>query len=211
MRKSGTARRFAIFGWILVAVYFLLTLTPAAYYYASPLYAASNTAKSDVIVLMSSGQIDPVWLSPDGAQRTLGALKLYREGFAPFIISSGSHLGAGRHQAALQAVWLEQAGVPASNIFIDERSSRTYQSGEQVSRIMREHGWKSAVVVVSQMDVPRVRRVFQKFGIPSTFLVAPDFQRPRHFHFFARWAADASYHATYEYAALVLYKLRGWI
>jgi uncharacterized SAM-binding protein YcdF (DUF218 family) len=188
----------------------LLGATPVAYYYGAPLYVASDARKSDVIVLMSSGQIDADWLTPDAAQRTLGALKLFRERYAPVIISSGSQYGAGLHQAELQTEWLERAGVPQNAIVVENRSSRTYESAVEVKRIMARHDWRSAVIVTSQMDVPRVRLVFKKLGVATSYLAVPEFKKPRGFDFF-RSAMALSYHATYEYAALVFYKLKGWI
>jgi len=213
MWKTGLVPRAsslfkAIF--VMLSLYFVLTASPLAYYYAAPLYVQSNPRRSDVIVLMSSGQLDPDWLTPDAAQRTLGALKLFREQYASRIISSGSQFRAGRHQAELQAIWLERAGVPAASILIEGRSSRTYESGVEVAQIMAAHGWKSAAVVTSQMDVPRLNLVFRKLGVETSFLAVPEFNRPKGLDY-VRSALPVAYHATYEYAGLILYKFKGWI
>ena len=96
----------------------LITLTPLAYYYGNPLREPSQPQASDVIVLLSHGQVDDQWLSPEGAQRTWAALRLYKAGFAPVIISSGSSHG-GFDQAALQAKWLMLGGVPSQAIIIE--------------------------------------------------------------------------------------------
>jgi uncharacterized SAM-binding protein YcdF (DUF218 family) len=200
--------------WVLagaVASYLTLTTTPLADYYSAPLFTETDATKSDVIVLLSSGQIDQDWLTPDASQRTLGALKLYTEHYAPFIISSGSQPGAGLHQAELQASWLERAGVPRSAIIVEGQSPRTYRSAVEVSAIMAARHWKSAVIVTSQMDVPRVRLVFRKLGVQTSYLPVPEFGRPRQFHFFRRAAFDISFHATYEYVGLAYYKWKGWI
>jgi uncharacterized SAM-binding protein YcdF (DUF218 family) len=106
---------------------------------------------------------------------------------------------------------LERAGVPRDAIIIERRSGSTYFSAVEVSAIMAEHRWKSAVVVTSQLDVPRVRLVFQKLRIQTSFLAVPEFRRPTKLHFFWRQALDVSFHATYEYAGLLYYKWRGYI
>jgi uncharacterized SAM-binding protein YcdF (DUF218 family) len=137
-------------------------------------------------------------------------LKLFREQYAPAIISSGSQHASGLQQAEIQAAWLKRAGVPENAITVEGGSSRTYESALEVKRIMDRHGWKSAVVVTSQMDVPRVRLVFQKLGVVTSYLPVPEFKKPRGFDYF-RSATAVSYHATYEYAGLVYYKLKGWI
>ena len=195
---------------IALGIYLLLTATPLAYFYETPLMTAADARPSDAIVLLSSGQIDADWLTPDAAQRVLAALRLYREGYARAIVSSGSQHGEGLRQAELQAAWLERAGVPSQAIVVENGSTRTYESGIAVKRIMAEHGWKSAVMVTSQMDVPRVRLVFRKLGVTVTCLPVPEFRRPRG-PFYLRSATALSFHATYEYAGLIYYKLRGWI
>jgi uncharacterized SAM-binding protein YcdF (DUF218 family) len=194
--------------WMVAGVAVFVS-TPLAYYYGTPLLEPAITRKADVIVLLSSGQIDDNWLTPDAAQRLLGALKLYRDNFAPVIISSGSQHQRGLGQAELQADWLTRAAVPASAILVEGRSTRTYESCIEVSGIMRDHGWNSAVIVTSQMDVPRVRLVFAKLGISASFLAVPEFGPPKGLLYTRGF--DVFYHASYEYAALILYKFKGWI
>src|ERR1035438_8073740 len=93
-QRIQSIRRFVVagsrlFGWTAVVVS-ILALTPLAYYYGSPLRIQGQPQPSDVIVLLSHGQLDDQWLSPEGAQRTWAALRLYKLGLAPVIISSGS-------------------------------------------------------------------------------------------------------------------------
>jgi uncharacterized SAM-binding protein YcdF (DUF218 family) len=154
--------------------------------------------------------VDDRWLSPEGAQRTWAALQLYKSGFAPVIISSGSSHG-GLDQASLQAHWLVLAGVPSEAIIIERRSSRTYQSAREVARILKDNGWQSAVIVTSELDVPRVRGVFRKLGYSNlSFQQVPEFGPPNKLLFYhSGW--KAFYHAAYEYTALFLYKWKGWI
>ena len=188
----------------------LMVLTPLAYYYGYPLKDGGQPQRSDVIVLLAHGQIGDRWLSTEGAQRTWAALQLYKLGFAPVIISSGADLKEGLDQAGRQAAWLALAGVPGEAIVTERQSTRTYESAVEVLKIMRAKGWKSAVVVTSQMDVPRVRAVFRKLGFSNlSFQEVPEFSSPRGLYYASGWRAF--YHATYEYAGLILYKWKGWI
>jgi len=198
---------------LLLCLYVLITWTNLALVYSRPLFVASNPQKSDVILLFSSGVIDANWLTVDAAQRTWGALQLYREGFAPRIISSGSFLLRKQDQASLQARWLERAGVPADAITVENRSTRTYESVREIIAIMRSHGWRSAVASVSQLDVPRIRSVFHKLdpSLQVSYLAAPEFDVQNDGPLFIPQGTIACYHATYEYAALVLYRFKGWI
>ena len=176
-RQERTTRPFRrlvvvasrLIGWIVV-VLGLITLTPLAYYYGNPLREPSRPQPSDVIVLLSHGQLDDQWLSPEGAQRTWAALKLYRSGFAPRIISSGSSHG-GLDQAGLQAKWLMLAGVPSQAILVERQSSRTYQSALEVVKILKANGWQSAVIVTSELDVPEFAASFASWAtriLPSS-------------------------------------------
>jgi hypothetical protein len=70
---------------ILGALHLLFTATPFAGFYSNPLSGGSDPQKSDVIVLLSSSQIDSEWLTTDASERVLGALKLYREHYAPLL------------------------------------------------------------------------------------------------------------------------------
>ncbi len=198
-----------VVAWTMV-VLGLMTLTPLAYYYGEPLREPSQPQPSDVIVLLSHGQVDDRWLSPEGAQRTWAALQLYKSGFAPVVISSGSSHG-GLDQAGLQAKWLMLAGVPSQAIIVERQSSRTYQSAREVAGILKANGWQSAVIVTSELDVPRVRAVFRKLGCTNlSFQQVPEFGPPTGRLFYhSGWRAF--YHATYEYAGLLLYKWKGWI
>ena len=196
--------------WMAVAGC-LVTLTPLAYYYGYPLRDASNPQRSDAIVLFSHGQIGDRWLSTEGAQRTWAALELYKSGFAPVIVSSGSGLNERQDQAGLQAKWLERAGVPRESILIERQSTRTYESVIEVLKILRAHQWKSITIVTSEMDGARIRAVFHRLGFDNiSFQEVPEFGAPRRSLYYASgWRAF--YHATYEYAGLLLYKWKGWI
>jgi uncharacterized SAM-binding protein YcdF (DUF218 family) len=205
-RFVTVASRLVLWTVILLGA---LTLTPLAYYYGNPLREPSQPQTSDVIVLMSHGQVDDQWLSPVGAQRTWAALKLYKSGFAPVIISSGSNYGL--DQAELQAKWLMVAGVPSQAIIVEKQSSRTYQSAIEVAKILKANGWQSAVIVTSELDVPRIRGVFRNQGYSNlSFQQVPEYDPPRGTLFYhSGWMAF--YHASYEYAGLLLYKWKGWM
>jgi uncharacterized SAM-binding protein YcdF (DUF218 family) len=207
--RDSSKNAICLVRWALLAIglFFTLVCTPLAFYYGVPLLQRTLPSPSDVIVLLSSGCISGRWVTPDGMQRTAGALLLYRQRYAPIIVSSGSQRNC--DQAGIQSEWLKLAGVPEEAIIVERQSTRTYESGQQVSKIMRQRGLRSAVVVASELDVPRVRLVFEKMGMPVSFLAVPEFKPPEKllsvsgFSFFC--------HATYEYAALTFYKLKGWI
>jgi uncharacterized SAM-binding protein YcdF (DUF218 family) len=204
------AAALCLIGWT-IGFLALLIATPLAYYFGNPLKDPSLPQPGDVIVLLSHGQINDVWLSPEGAQRTWAALRLYKAGYAPAIISSGSSVKQGLDQAGLQAKWLMEAGVPSQAILVERHSSRTYESAVETVNIFKAKGWHRAVIVTSELDVPRVRAVFKKLGVDDlSFEQVAEFAPPSGSLYYASgWRAF--YHATYEYAGLLLYKWKGWI
>jgi uncharacterized SAM-binding protein YcdF (DUF218 family) len=204
-----------LFHWLFGAMllFLVVVFTPLSYYAAAPLREPAIARKSDAIVLFSSGQIDDLWLTADGIQRTMGALLLYRQVFAPVIVCSGSQHALGLRQAELEAEWLERAGVPQSAIVIENQSTRTYYSVLAVREMMARRGWRSVVIVTSELDVPRIRLICRRLGLEGiSFLAVPDQRRPRAGHLdFIGGGLPTLHHAVYEYAGLVLYKLKGWI
>jgi len=214
-RKIGILQRlFAIVRIVvgLTGFVVLLAQTPLAYFYGRPLLEGSHPQPSEVIILMSHGQINASWLSLEGTQRTFAALRLYKMGFAPYIISTGSSLAHQMDQAGLQAKWLELAGVPSDALIVERQSTRTYESAVEVEKILKARGWKSAVVVASEMDIPRIRAVFAKLGVQNlSFEEVPEFRKPSSttIYYSAGW--NVFFHASYEYAGLLLYKWKGWI
>jgi uncharacterized SAM-binding protein YcdF (DUF218 family) len=215
--RSLPSRERAVFHYLrltlsLIGLLVIAVNTPLAYFYSLPLRAASEPQKSDVIVLMSHGQLSRNWLSLVGTQRTMGALRLYRQSYAPYIISSGSTHSGYLDQAGLQAKWLMMANVPSEAILVERRSTRTYESVAEVLQIMKGKGWQSAVIVASEMDVPRIRAVFSKLGFFNiSFEQVPETRKPSKSTLYYEAGPSVFWHATYEYAGFVLYKLKGWI
>ena len=196
-----------------ILLFLLVAFTPIAWYIGAPLRVPAQPQPSDVIVLFSEGQISPEWLTPNAAQRTWGALLLWREHFAPAILSSGSQHAIGLDQAELQAAWLERAGVPSGSLIVENRSRRTYESVLELQRIMHDRGWQRAIIVTADMDILRIRLVCEKLGIGGiSFLAVPMELPPRPGSvLYTTWGYAAFHHALYEYAGIALYWMKGWI
>ena len=214
-RQNGILQRIVGVVRLIVGIagfVVLLAQTPLAYYYGRPLLEGTNPQHSDVIVLMSHGQINESWLSLEGSQRTFAALRLYKMGFAPYVISTGSSWADQLDQAGLQADWLAMAGVPRDALIVERRSTRTYESAVEVEKLLKAKGWKSAVVVASEMDIPRIRAVFKKLGVQNiSFEEVPEFRKPSSTTIYYSPGWSVFYHASYEYTGLLFYKWKGWI
>jgi hypothetical protein len=103
----------------LAGLYILFTATPLADVYSAPLFVQPNLKKSDAIALMSRGAIDLDWVTPDAAQRTWGALKLYWQRYAPVIISAGGDPQSADSGEAVARSRRSTGGHPCGN-FADD-------------------------------------------------------------------------------------------
>ncbi len=194
------------------ALFLLVAVTPLAWYAGQPLRDAGDPLPADAIVLFSSGQIDDRWLTLDADQRLLGALDLWRRGLAPVIVSSGSEHDHDRREAELESEWLARAGVPPEALLVESRSTRTYESVAELKAMMRARGWSRLAIVSSDLDVARIRMVCARLGVQASFLGVPEVRPPAPGSLLYLGSGyPALYHAMYEYAAILLYRWRGWV
>src|SRR5271157_5756395 len=91
---------------------------------------------ADVIVALGAAEYNgrP---SPVLRARLNHALDLFRQGYAPRIMTTG---GVGRD-------YLVERGVPSERIIVEEESESTVQTIMAASEIMRRMGLKSAILV----------------------------------------------------------------
>jgi len=74
---------------------------------------------------------------------------------------------------------VDAAGVPGESIITERKSVRTRGSVIEVVKLLKMHGWQSAVIVTSELDVPRVRAAFRKLGFENlSFQQVPEFGTP---------------------------------
>lgn len=104
-----------------------------------------------------------------GADRATHTLHLYRLGLIrKIIISGGSGKldGSGALEADDLADFLTMAGVPKSDLVIENRSKNTRESALFVSEILAgTEGSKETLLITSAYHVPRSLACFRKVGI----------------------------------------------
>ena len=120
-------------------------------YYLAP---QDKLVKADAIVAVSGGQT---------TTRTLGAIKLYDEGYAPLIIFSGAAQDPNSvsNAAAMRKIALN-AGVPASAILVEEDSADTYENAQNSARIINDNSIKSILLVTSPYHQRRASIEFKR-------------------------------------------------
>lgn len=106
-------------------------------------------------------------VSGDGPERAGTASALLQQGYAHWLILSGSSLGAARGgaTAAMLRVALH-AGIPEDQILVDEQSFSTRDNARNSALLMLRHGLRRATLVTSPYHTRRAAWVFRAEFIP---------------------------------------------
>ena len=108
----------------------------------------------DAIVAVSGGDTDA---------RANQAIDLYKNGWSKKLIFSGAAQDkSGPSNAAVMKDIAIKAGVPESNIYIDEYSETTGQNATNSQTIFVEHGIKRVILVTSGYHQRRASLEFNK-------------------------------------------------
>jgi len=121
-----------------------------------------------------------------GADRVTHTLQLYKEGFIDKILISG---GSGRlvDVEIREADQLKKAfmlmGVPEEDMMIENQSRNTYESAEEVKKILGDSiRADDCVLITSSFHMRRSRACFKKAGIPMETFSTDFYAHPRYFY-----------------------------
>lgn len=107
------------------------------------------------------------------------AAELFHQGDAPRIITSGgAPYSPGLTQAQAMYSQAIHLGVPASQIWLEQRSATTLQNAQDTLVLVLRHHITSVIVVSSDYHMRRVavwfNRVYRHHGIRITYVAASD-------------------------------------
>ncbi|MGB9858618.1 MAG: YdcF family protein, partial [Moorellaceae bacterium] len=105
---------------------------------------------ADVIIVLSGEQ----------GERVETAVKLYKQGFAPRLLMTGGPVEWNVAAADIMAWQAESLGVPPQDIVLERRASSTYENAVYTLEILKQKGWRSAIVVTSPYHLRRTRFIF---------------------------------------------------
>ncbi|WP_342424814.1 YdcF family protein [Paenibacillus sp. FSL E2-0178] len=122
---------------------------------------STSPKQADIIIVLSGGE-----------GRIEHAADLYKSGYGSYILLSNSKELTGpsgdMHQTALAL------GIPEEAILTEDAAQSTYQNAQFTLPIMKQHGFKSAIVVSSDFHMRRVKfifdHVYKKSGIELTYI-----------------------------------------
>src|SRR5215471_19513308 len=103
------------------------------------------------------------------------AYELYRQGYAPTIITTGSYgPDLNFSEAQVSTKYLVQRGVNVTNIITEQGSGTTYDTIQAASELLKAKGWMTALVVSDGFHLYRAKRMFSDNGITTYTSPAPN-------------------------------------
>lgn len=165
-------------GWIplsAAAVLYLLSVAVVA----DPLlglvevrnWSPAEVRDADVLVLLGGGIVEGTadltgdsTPSPDMMCRLVDTVRLQRQTGKPVIVAGG-RVEDGPSEASVVKRFLVEFGVPADAVILDERSRDTVENARYSARIMKEKGFRQALVVTSGYHLRRSLLLFRAAGV----------------------------------------------
>ncbi len=125
-----------------------------------------DIAPSDVGIVLGSSITAGGEPSPRLQARLDRTGELWQAGVFPAVIVSGGVEPEGWDEAAIMARYLQQRWhVPASAILLDATGNTTHDTACHSAALMRQHGYRSALVVSQHFHIARSRDALQQAGI----------------------------------------------
>jgi uncharacterized SAM-binding protein YcdF (DUF218 family) len=159
--SSAKKRKGKLINRRLVLVICVLLLVTGFFTAGRFLTLSQPPKQADAIIILSGGQ-----------GRVEKAAELYKAGYAPYIILSNAKESTSSSGDMLQTALA--LGIPQDVIYTENAADSTYQNAEFTLSIMKEHHFKSAIVVSSEFHMRRVKllfdRVYKKSDIELTYV-----------------------------------------
>jgi len=127
----------------------------------------STTGPYDVIIVLGAAVWQGGKPSPALRRRTLCGADLACQGRGRMLLLSG---GLGRHvppEAHVMRQLALAAGVCANRIVLEDQATSTFWSAVYCARILRQHGWLSALIVSDRYHLPRAVFTFRCLGVAA--------------------------------------------
>jgi len=176
-RRHTTPQRKGV-GWkgrsILTAI--LLVLGLIGWGVAARLVApSSNTSltRFDAIIVLGYSTDSDGNPKPEQLARVTEGVHEYERGVAPRLIMTGGAVHSKFVEAQVMARTAEAQGIPEAAIFVEPEARDTIENACYATRIMKEHGWRSAEVVSSGYHLPRAGMIFSNMPLEWRSHAAP--------------------------------------
>ncbi|WP_448097353.1 YdcF family protein [Luteibacter yeojuensis] len=169
--------------------------------------APGATPRADAIVVLGGDKL-PVNDWSRTTTRAGKGLALWRAGLAPVLLVSGSD------QARALAQGFEVSGVPTRDLRIEDMSTNTHENARNSALLLRANGSSDILLVTSPIHMRRAAGAFRREGLAVSVVPTADAYAP--LERASSWlprrdALTLTARCLREYAALWIYRERGWI
>ena len=172
--------------WLLIASALLLLLWSAGdLVYVATDNETDYAAPADVIIVLGcpsyEGNVISTTFSACVHARAHHAAKLYHRDLAAHIIPTGGLTGPPPSEAAAIAQVLRADGVPPAAINVEEQARDTVTNIQHSRAIMREHGWRTAILVTEPHHIKRAAFIARDASLtvyPSPVTDSPGWHTP---------------------------------
>ncbi len=169
---GGAGRALRLVGrWLIRAIIFFLIASLVGFGVlcaAVDWFGRRDQARpADVIVVLGAQVLPGGTPGPDLLPRTEKAVRLYQEGWAPAIITTGGYAGDPYSAAAVAGRTAAAMGVPWEAILVAAGSNNTREDVRRAVSMMREHGWQRALVVSHPLHLLRGILLFRRAGVEA--------------------------------------------
>ena len=124
-----------------------------------------ETRRADAIIVLGSAVWPGGRPSPSLSARIQHAISLYRDGTSLNLILCGGIGGNPPSEAQVMRQIAVSAGVPEIAIVLDDTSRSTEESIAHAKQIMREHNWRTALIVSAPYHLLRAETIARDLGM----------------------------------------------
>src|SRR6185312_8367962 len=193
----------------VVAAYLLIFQTNPMWKVAEPLRMSSPPGPADAIVVFAGGVGETGKAGGGSLERLDQAVQLYRKGYAKYLVLSSGYVYSFKDAENMRDLAIAQ-GIPASSIVLEERATNTVENVEYVNDILKDHHWRSILLVSSPYHMRRATMVWHRMAPDVSVTPTPP---PRsQFYDHTRGATLEQVRGIlYEYIAILSYKKNGFV
>ncbi|WP_196594234.1 YdcF family protein [Pectinatus sottacetonis] len=177
---------------VFIVLFYFFSLRAGADLLVKPLedmYTPPAVVNGDVLIMLGNGSvggvpdIDGVG-QPSGtmAKSMLFALRLQRMTDLPLLISGGTVFADNGTEADIAGREFRSMGIPASKLFLEDKSRNTVENARFSQKICREHGWSRPVLLVVAAQAYRSALIFKREGL-ACVIYPTHYRRNAEWHF----------------------------
>lgn len=231
--KKGVKKavKFVLKGIVGFCVLFTVLIlaiayTPVSNMLAKRLIVPESFKRSDIIVVLGGGAYRSGVLGSSSNERLIRGMLLFKKGFAPKIIFTGSTITNPSRklmhtafasditndrkisEAEIMNDTARLLGIPDRDSMAESLSSNTYENVINAKAYMKRGGLNSCIVVTSATHMKRASLVVKKAGLDCGFAPVADYTPERTS---ALERLNLFHEVMWEYAGLALYRIHGYI